>query len=63
MEEAFSTYGEMRNEYKILVGKPEGKRPFGKARCRHGDNIKTDAKETVLEGTDWSHLTRDSPMA
>jgi hypothetical protein len=30
----------MRNRYKILVGKPEGKRPFGRPWCRWEDNIK-----------------------
>jgi hypothetical protein len=32
--------GEKRNAYKILVGKPEGKRPLGKPRCRWVNNIK-----------------------
>jgi hypothetical protein len=32
--------GEVRNVYKILVGKPEGKRPFGKPRCRWEHNTK-----------------------
>jgi hypothetical protein len=31
--------GEMRNAYSILVGKPEGKRPLGRPRCRWEDNI------------------------
>jgi hypothetical protein len=34
--------GKMRNAHKILVGKPEGKRPFGRTRCRIADNIKID---------------------
>jgi hypothetical protein len=34
--------GEKRNAYRILVGKPEGKRPLGKPRCRWVDNIKMD---------------------
>jgi hypothetical protein len=37
---AFSTYGERRGVYRILVGKPEGKRPFGRPRLRWEDNIK-----------------------
>jgi hypothetical protein len=37
--------GEMRNAYKILIGKPEGKRPFGKPRRRWEDNIMVDLKE------------------
>jgi hypothetical protein len=38
MSEACSTYGERRVTYRILMGKPEGKRPFGKSRCRWEDN-------------------------
>jgi hypothetical protein len=34
--------GEMRNAYKILVGKPEGKRPLGRPRCRGDDIIRMD---------------------
>jgi hypothetical protein len=48
-------YGEMRNEYKILDGKTEGKR-LVRPRRRGDDNIRTDLKETVLEGVDWMQL-------
>jgi hypothetical protein len=41
--------GEMRNEYNILVGKPEGKRPLGRPRRRWGDNIITDLIEIEWE--------------
>jgi len=34
--------GERRDVYRVLVGKPEGKRPLGKPRCRWEDNIKMD---------------------
>jgi hypothetical protein len=37
--------GEKRNAYRILVGKPEGKRPLGRPRCRWVDNIKMDLGE------------------
>jgi len=37
---AFSTYGERRGVYGILVGKPEGKKPFGRPRLRWDDNIR-----------------------
>jgi hypothetical protein len=37
--------GETKNEYRILVGKPEGKRPLGKPRRRWEDNIRTDLRE------------------
>jgi hypothetical protein len=36
--------GEKRNAYRILVGKPEGKRPLGRPRCRWVDNIKMDLR-------------------
>jgi hypothetical protein len=44
--------GEMRNAYKILVGKPERKRPLGRLRCRLKDNIKMNLREIQLEGGD-----------
>jgi hypothetical protein len=37
--------GEKRNAYRILVGKPEGKRPLGRPRCMWVDNIKMDLRE------------------
>jgi hypothetical protein len=37
--------GEIKNAYRILVGKPEGKRPLGGPRLRWEDNIKTDLRE------------------
>jgi hypothetical protein len=40
---------EMRNLYKILVGKPEGKRPLGRYRCRVEDNIRIDLREIGWE--------------
>jgi hypothetical protein len=45
--------GEKWNEYSLLVGKPEGKRPLGRPRCRWVDNIKMNL-ETGLSGVDWS---------
>jgi hypothetical protein len=45
--------GEMRNAYKNLVRKPEGKRPPGRPRCRCEDNIRM---EIEWEGVDWIHL-------
>jgi hypothetical protein len=41
--------GEMRNVYKILVGKPEGKRPLGKPRRRFENNIRLDPREIRWE--------------
>jgi hypothetical protein len=40
--------GEKRNVYRLLVGKPEGKRPLGRPRCRWIDNIKMDLLEIGL---------------
>jgi hypothetical protein len=39
---AYSTYGEKRTAYRILVGRPEGRRPLGRPRCRWEVNIKMD---------------------
>jgi hypothetical protein len=41
---ACSRYGEKMNAYMVLVAKPEGKRPLGRARCRWEDNIKMDLR-------------------
>jgi hypothetical protein len=47
--------GAMRNVYKILVGKPEGKKPLERPRHRWEDNIKMDL-EIVWEDVDWIHF-------
>jgi hypothetical protein len=51
--------GKMRNAYKILVRKPEGKRPFRRPRHRWEDNIGMDLGEIGWEGLNWIHLTQD----
>jgi hypothetical protein len=43
---------DVRNVYKILVGKPEGKRPFGKPRYRWENNIRIDVSEIDLGGVE-----------
>jgi hypothetical protein len=43
------TNGEKRNSYRILVGKPEGKRPLGRPRRRWVYNIKMDLREILVE--------------
>jgi hypothetical protein len=48
--------GEKRNVYRILVRKPEGKRPLGRPRCRWEDNIKMDLGEIGWGGMDWIDL-------
>jgi hypothetical protein len=50
---------EMRSAYKILVGKPEGKRPLLNFRCRWENNITMDLMETGREVRDWMHLALD----
>jgi hypothetical protein len=47
---------EMRNAYKIFVGKLEGKRPLRRPQHRWEDNIGTDLREVVCEVVDWIHL-------
>jgi hypothetical protein len=51
--------GEKGNAYRILVGKPEGRRPLGRPRRRWVDNIKMDLKEMRWDGTDWIDLAQD----
>jgi hypothetical protein len=50
---------EMIKANKILVGKPEQKRPFGRPRRRWKDNIKTNLREMVREGVEWMHLAQE----
>jgi hypothetical protein len=50
--------GETRNAYRILVGKPEGKRPLGRPRRRLVDNIKMDLREMGWHGLDWIDLAQ-----
>jgi hypothetical protein len=52
--------GENRNVYRLLVGKPEGRRPLGRPRRRWIDNIKFDLSERVLSVVDWISLTQDT---
>ena len=50
---------ERRGIYRSLVGKPEGKRTFGRTRRRWEDNIKMDLQEMVLGVMDWIELAQD----
>jgi hypothetical protein len=51
--------GEKRNAYRLLVGKPEGRRPLGRPRRRWMDNIKMYHLEIVWGGVDWIGLAHD----
>jgi hypothetical protein len=51
--------GERRGVYRVLVGKPEGKRPLGRTMRRWEDNIKMDLQEVGCRGLDWSELAQD----
>jgi hypothetical protein len=48
--------GEGRNVYRVLVGKPKGKRPLGRPRRRWEDGIKMDREEIGWGGVEWIHL-------
>ena len=51
--------GEGRGVYRVLVGKPEGKRPLGTPRRRWEDNIRMDLQEVGLVYEDWIGLAQD----
>jgi hypothetical protein len=50
---------EKRNVYRLLVGKPEGRRPLGRPRRRWIDNIKMDILEIGLSVVDWIGLAQN----
>jgi hypothetical protein len=54
-----SRMGERRNAYRILVGKPDGKRSLGRPRRRWMDNIKMDLREVGWDGRAWIDLAQD----
>jgi hypothetical protein len=51
--------GQMRNAYKLLVRKPEGKRPLVRPRRRWECKVRMDLKEIRWEDVDWIHLAQD----
>jgi hypothetical protein len=55
----FSTNGEKRNAYRLLVGNPEGKRPLGRPRSKWVDNIRIDLGEVGWDDVDWISLAND----
>jgi hypothetical protein len=51
--------GEGRSVYRVLVGRPEGKRPLGRPRHRREDNINLDLREIGIDGANWIRLAQD----
>jgi hypothetical protein len=51
--------GEGRGVYRVLVGRPQGKRSLGRPRHRWEDNIKLDLREMGIEGANWIQLAQD----
>ena len=51
--------GDRKGVYRVLVGKPEGKRPLGRPRRRWEDNIKMGHQEVECGGMDWIELSQD----
>ena len=51
--------GKGRGVFRVLVGKPQGKRPLGRSRSRWEDNIKMDLQELGCGGMDWIELAQD----
>ena len=51
--------GEERGVYRVLVGKPEGRRPLGRPRRRWADNIRMDLQEVGCVYRDWIGLAQD----
>jgi hypothetical protein len=50
--------GEGRGVYRVLVGRPEGKRPLGRPRSRWENNIKLDLMEIGIDGANWIQLAQ-----
>jgi hypothetical protein len=53
MDGTCGTHGEGRSVYRVLVGRPEGKKPLGRPRRRWEDNIKMDLTEIGVDGANW----------
>jgi hypothetical protein len=51
--------GEVRDAYRVLVGRPEGKRPLERPRLRWKDNIKLDLREIGIDGANWIRLAQN----
>jgi transposase len=53
------THGEGRGVYRVLVGRPEGKRPLGRPRRKRENNIKMDLRDIGIDGANWVRLPQD----
>jgi hypothetical protein len=53
------THGEERGVYRVLVGRPEGKRPLGRSRYRWDDIIKLDLRKIEIDRANWIQLAQD----
>ena len=62
MGRACGAYGGGEGVYRVLVGKPEGRRPLGRPRRRRVDNIRTDHQEVGCGYMDWIGLAQDRDM-
>jgi hypothetical protein len=51
--------GESRDVFRVLVGRPEGRRPLGRPRRRWEDNIKMDLREIGIDVANWIRLVQD----
>jgi hypothetical protein len=51
--------GEGRGVYRVLIGRPKGKRPLERTRHRWEDNIKMDLREIEIDGANWIQLAQD----
>jgi hypothetical protein len=56
---ACGTYGRQRGAYRVLVGRPDGKRPCGRLRHRWEDSIEMDLQEMGWRHMDWIDLAQD----
>jgi hypothetical protein len=54
-----STHGEGRGVYRVLVGRPEDKRPLRRPRRRLEDTIKLDLRKIVIDGANWIQVAQD----
>ena len=57
--EQVARMGERRHVYRVLVGKPDGKKPLGRPRHRWEDNIKMNLQEVGCGGMDWIEVAQD----